>query len=71
MDCPLCCKRVKISRINIHMDNNCASIESSDVEVSRERRSKKSEWSKIMGPRRHGGGGKGKETCVSALHSSQ
>lgn len=57
MSCPMCNKSIKLELINAHIDQGCPDPDSS--------RSKKEEWSKIMGPkslsRNNEGKGKGKE----------
>ena len=63
VECPVCQRRVRLDIINAHIDNGCQST-SSEVGSSNERRSKKSEWSKILGGARKDDKGKGKQKLV-------
>ena len=60
---------MRLDIINAHIDNGCQST-SSEVGSSNERRSKKSEWSKILGGARKDDKGKGKQKLAFYLFPS-
>jgi len=60
VNCPVCDKKVKLERINTHIDKGCQPS-SPKALPSNESRSKKSEWADLFGGTKKDGRNKGKE----------